>query len=213
MSILLVMSVLPYLGNCQASNADSLQSKALMVIDGDSLKKQVLQKKDEAAFKIDPKVATRRSAILPGAGQLYIKQYWFLPAIYGGFVVNTVFVSKWQKNYKLFKNEYFKISKHNDNLPVGDTKLSKGKVIINGVEKEYSVDVLKQGTNIYRRYRDLTLMVYPLIWAVNIIEVNVSAHLKTFDMTDNISMQLKPTMELGPTLTPVLAAKAVFTFK
>jgi hypothetical protein len=188
-----VVCVFFYTQKIAAQNPDSLKNRPLMVISGDSLKKDILKdKKTTEKFKIDPKVATRKSAILPGAGQIYIKQYWFLPAIYGGLVANTVFVSKWQKNYKAFRTEYFRVSTYNDNLPKGEVALAKGKVTIGGVTKDYTIDVLKQGTNVYRRYRDLTLMLYPVIWAVNVLEVNVSAHLRTFDMSDDISLKLSP---------------------
>ena len=35
----------------------------------------------------NPKKATTLSAILPGLGQVYNKQYWKLPIIYGGYAV------------------------------------------------------------------------------------------------------------------------------
>ena len=35
----------------------------------------------------NPKKATKLSAIMPGLGQVYNKQYWKLPVIYGGYAV------------------------------------------------------------------------------------------------------------------------------
>ena len=35
----------------------------------------------------NPQKASRLSAIVPGLGQVYNKQYWKLPVIYGGYAV------------------------------------------------------------------------------------------------------------------------------
>ena len=42
----------------------------------------------------DPKVAARRSAIIPGWGQAYNKKYWKIPIIYAGLgVTGYIFVN------------------------------------------------------------------------------------------------------------------------
>src|SRR5678815_3323985 len=51
-------------------------------------------KVDTARQKIyDPKVAARRSAIIPGWGQAYNKKYWKMPIIYAGLGVTGYILS------------------------------------------------------------------------------------------------------------------------
>lgn len=185
-------------------NLDSLQNKPLMVLDGDSLRKKLTQKDSLTPKKIDPRVATRKSAILPGSGQIYIKQYWFLPAIYGGFGACAYMIAYNGKRYRAFREAYFATS---------EAQASEGEVTINGVPKKYSISTLKLGTSVYRRYRDLSWMVIPVVWAVNVLEVNVSAHLKTFDMSDDITLKIQPSFSPGANGMPSLGLKTVFAFK
>jgi hypothetical protein len=37
-----------------------------------------------------------------------------------------------------------------------------------------------------------------LAWTLNVIDANVSAHLKTFDVSDDISLQVKPKVDYQP---------------
>ena len=39
----------------------------------------------KSSIKTNPKKASTLSAILPGLGQIYNKQYWKVPVIYGGY--------------------------------------------------------------------------------------------------------------------------------
>ena len=44
----------------------------------------------------------------------------------------------------------------------------------------------------YKKYRDIAIMVGALVYILNIIDANVEAHLKTFDVSDDLSLQVKP---------------------
>ncbi len=61
---------------------DSLSSK-------DSATKAALVKKDTIAKHI-PRIATKRSALIPGWGQAYNKEYWKIPIVYGVIAIPTV---------------------------------------------------------------------------------------------------------------------------
>jgi hypothetical protein len=37
-----------------------------------------------------------------------------------------------------------------------------------------------------------------LAWTLNVVDANVSAHLKTFDVSDDISLKVKPTVDYQP---------------
>lgn len=160
--------------------------------------------------KISPRVAAKKSAVLPGWGQVYSKHYWTIPLIYGGFIASGVFVSINNKKYKEFKRVYIETSIANKTNPAKNT----GIVKIKGIETEYTLDILRRGTSIYKRNRDLSFLAIPLTWAVNVLEVNIAAHLKTFDTTDDISWKIAPKLinELQP-WAPMMGASLTLTLK
>jgi len=71
----------------------------------------------------------------------------------------------------------------------------------------------KNAYDTFRRYRDLNLLLSGVLWAVNIIEANVAAHLKTFDLTDDISMTVEPNVLPAPGMGFIPAVRVAFTFK
>ena len=54
--------------------------------------------------KLNPKKAATLSAILPGLGQIYNKQYWKVPVIYGGYMVIGHYIKFNNEMYFEFKN-------------------------------------------------------------------------------------------------------------
>ncbi|ADB36308.1 DUF5683 domain-containing protein [Spirosoma linguale] len=71
----------------------------------------------------------------------------------------------------------------------------------------------KNAYDTFRRYRDLNLLLSGLLWAINIVEANVAAHLKTFDLTDDISMRVEPNVLPAPGIGFVPAVRVAFSFK
>ena len=53
----------------------------------------------------DPRVASRRSAIFPGLGQIYNDSWWKVPILYAGFGLDIYFIGFNNRNYKEFKEE------------------------------------------------------------------------------------------------------------
>ncbi|MFN8357083.1 MAG: DUF5683 domain-containing protein [Spirosomataceae bacterium] len=157
--------------------------------------------KKDTSSKINPRRVTIHSAILPGWGQYDVKQWWLIPPIYAGFVLTGIAIDFNQTRYKTYVNAYIK--KYNDQKAgiSGDTTIS-GRVL--------SVDRLRIIKDGYRRNRDLSYMVLVGVWALQIIEANVAAHLKTFDVSENLSLKIHPTMQPALGL-PTYGAKFVFT--
>lgn len=117
------------------------------------------------------------SAVIPGAGQIYNKKYWKTPIIYaglGGF--GYLFASNQQHYAYLSKN--LKAEYDGDASTVN--------------ESGYSAEQLQTLKSEYRKKRDLGIIGCAVIYALNILDANVDAHLKTFDVSDDLSLQIKP---------------------
>ena len=128
-----------------------------------------------------PRKAAIMSAILPGAGQVYNKKYWKLPIIYAGAAGLVYSFQFNQSHYLKYRNAYkYRID--------GDASTIDNYVGI------YSDDNLNTLQKYYHRYRDLTVIGFAALYALNVIDASVDAHLFTFDVSDDLSLNVQPTL-------------------
>jgi len=68
------------------------------------------------------------------------------------------------------------------------------------ISEDVSNDVLERQQNAKQNDRDLALLVTIIIYALNIVDANVDAHLKQFNISDDLSwdMNLQPYLEANP---------------
>ncbi|MEO7769256.1 MAG: DUF5683 domain-containing protein [Ferruginibacter sp.] len=131
--------------------------------------------------KFDPRKATRRSAILPGWGQIYNKKYWKLPLVYGGLGITGGVFAYNVKNYKLLRLAYiYKI----DTIPGNDA-------LIDPRFKNLSAEALRSYRNSFRQNVDYSALFFLVFWGLNVVDATVDGHLKEFDVNDNLSFRLK----------------------
>ena len=137
------------------------------------------QKKEMAKYH-SPKKAAILSTILPGAGQIYNKKYWKVPVIYIGIAALAYSINFNEQQYNTYRVAYMcntDTDKTNDRY-------------ING----YSTSNLFTIQKAYNRYRDLSVIGMGLLYILNIIDASVDAHLFTFDVGDNLSFNIQPTL-------------------
>jgi hypothetical protein len=145
-------------------------------------------KVDTAKQKIyDPKVAARRSAIIPGWGQAYNKKYWKIPIIYAGLgVTGYIFVN----NIKIYKEYKFAYSARIKAEP--PTKDSTDYHQLDEIYKVLSPNSIRSARDEFRRYVDYSALVFILLWGLNVVDAAVDAHLKNFDVSPDLSLQIRP---------------------
>jgi len=127
-----------------------------------------------------PKKAAILSVIIPGAGQVYTKKYWKVPIIYGGLITSAYYINDNNEKYNLYKDAAL-ISIENSN----------SNQIINGTT--YSYSDLKTLKDHYRRNRELSYFSFVGVYILNIVDASVNAHLFSFDVSDDISLNIHPT--------------------
>lgn len=171
---------------------------------------QKMSKKDSLKkfYKIIPRVSTIRSAMVPGWGQINNRQYWKLPFIAGAFGVNIFFIIYNDTRYHYYKGN---LQKAYDQQATAST--IPVTLYNQDVSRDLNVSQLNTIVSGYRRNRDGSYLLLAVVWAANIIDANVTAHLKTFDMTDDISLKIQPTITSPDMATPVFGAKLTFAFK
>lgn len=133
-----------------------------------------------------PKKAAIRSAILPGLGQIYNKKYWKLPIVYGALgTTGAVFVYN-IKNYKDLKQAY--IGKYNARVYGDSTEYYK----IDPRLLPLSEESLRFNRDEFRRNVDYSVLVFLLLWGLNVVDAAVDAHLKPFDVGPDLGLKIKP---------------------
>ncbi len=125
------------------------------------------------------------SAVIPGAGQAYNKQYWKMPVVYAALGGLGYWAYNNNKEFKYYSNNLRNAytSSNPDSVAYVNTRYTPGQLITQ--------------KNQYKKSRDLALILCGLAYALNVIDANVSAHLKTFDVSDDLSLQFKPWYNLG----------------
>jgi hypothetical protein len=124
-----------------------------------------------------PRTATILSAILPGAGQVYNRKIWKVPIIYAGLGGFGYWFSRENSSYNFYaKNLKYE---YDDNPETLNTS-------------GFTGDALAVYKAEHKRYRDLSFIGLTVIYVLNIIDANVDAHLRTFDVSDDLSLRIEP---------------------
>ena len=142
------------------------------------------------------KKATTLSMICPGAGQIYNGSYWKAPIVIGGFA-SMVYVVDWNnRGYQRFRTAYnLRVAYDNAlkeyNAATDKTGLTKPSPT-DEFRGRYNADYLKNLKNSYRRNRDLSIIITAGVYLLNVIDAHVDAHLKDYDISDDLSMDVAP---------------------
>lgn len=160
----------------KASNKDSLK-----------IEKKGSTRYDSAFAAHSPKKAAIRSALLPGLGQIYNKKYWKLPIVYGVMGTSAgIFIF----NMNQYRDTRFAYRvKYNMRVNGTDSALFNQ---IKPALRPLSEESLRFYRNQYRRDIDYSALVFLLLWGLNVVDATVDAHLKSFDVSPDLSLQVKP---------------------
>lgn len=128
------------------------------------------------------------SAIIPGGGQVHnsiIKKQgfrhaiWKVPLIYAALGASTYMLIQNQQTQKSLKNEYLQ------------------RIEGNSVDPEWSVYDDQSVLYLYRQYldqRDLSILAIGAVYFLQIIDAGVESHFIHFDVSDKLTLDLKPVM-------------------
>ena len=122
-----------------------------------------------------PGTATLYSLLVPGLGQIYNKEYWKLPLYLGaiGFAVHMYSDNK--INYERFRNMYLQASNPDS-----------------GYEGPISADQALYYRNVYRRYRDYSVLAIAALYILQVIDANVFSYMHNFEVDDDLALKVAP---------------------
>jgi hypothetical protein len=134
-----------------------------------------------------PGKAALRSAIIPGWGQIYNKKYWKLPIVYGALGTCGAIFFYNLGNYRDTRFAYQ--VRYNMRVHQTDSALFSR---IKPKLQPLSEESLRFYRNQFRRDIDYSVLVFVLLWGLNVVDAAVDAHLKSFDVSPDLSLLVKP---------------------
>ena len=124
----------------------------------------------------DPGKSTLYSILLPGLGQIYNGEYWKLPIYYGAIAGGIYFYTDNKRNYQRYKWIYDQAT--SDDPEVEKPPLTADKALIY--------------RDLFRRYRDYSILATALFYVVQVVDANVFAYMQDFEVDDDITLRLEP---------------------
>ena len=124
-----------------------------------------------------PGKATLYSLLLPGLGQLYNGEGWKIPIYWGGLLGAWHFLDLNQTNYQRYRRIYREAT---DPETVYDGPIS--------------ADTALYYRDIYRRYRDYSILAVAAFYLLQVIDANVFAYMQNFEVNDDLSLRVSPAL-------------------
>lgn len=140
---------------------------------------------DTSAKKFNPRLATIRSALIPGWGQAYNKKYWKIPIVYGALGITAYIFFDNLDTYKKLRLAY---KLRSDTNRLNDTLIDPRFSVL-------STSSIRTYRNEYRQNVDYSVLFFLVFWGLNVVDATVDAHLKAFDVGDDLSLKIKPTFK------------------
>ncbi|HAI77032.1 MAG TPA: hypothetical protein DCM08_12370 [Microscillaceae bacterium] len=152
-----------------------------------------------AQKKFIPRKAALFAAVLPGLGQIYNRKYWKLPIVYGAAGLLVFLAIDANQAFLSLRESYFAKTQPNSGRIDQFPGLTAATLVPNFQSA--------------RRDRDFYIILAGAIYALQIVDALVDAHLKGFDLSDNLSLHIKPSFQTAAFSQPVVGIKLALSFK
>lgn len=139
--------------------------------------------KADSTKKYNPRIAIIRSAIIPGWGQATNKKYWKVPVVYAALGITGAIFFRNIKQYREARDAYINAT---DLDPSNDNLIPQPYYTIKDQPER-----IRTFRNQVRQNVDYTVLFFIAFWGLNVVDAAVDAHLKTFDVSDDLSLQIK----------------------
>jgi hypothetical protein len=147
----------------------------------------------------DPNQVMFKSLMIPGWGQVINNQVWKVPLVYalmGGLTYYSIYLNK---RYHDYRAAYYNLTHEEvSDRPYGPTP--------GYLQPVTSSRSLQTNRNYYRNRRDFIYITIGLAYGLNAIDAYVFAHMRSFDVSDDLSIRSNFTPDIQQN-TPVLTLR------
>jgi hypothetical protein len=179
--VLFVGMVMLHTNLVQAQDIIPLTDTSLVITQKNGKTKVLVT--DTGVKKYNPNIAIRRSAMVPGWGQITNKKYWKVPLVYGALVTTGVIFFRNIDQYRDSREAYILAT---DGDPSNDFQIKQPYFAVKD-----QPDRIRVFRNSVRQNIDYSVLFFIAFWGLNVADAAVDAHLKTFDVSDELSLQFK----------------------
>lgn len=128
----------------------------------------------------DPEKVMYRSMMIPGWGQVTNGQVWKVPLVYAIFAGVGYYNYRLTKHYRGFRAAYYNETRGEEtDYRFGETP--------DFVPLAYSAQQLKETRDNLRNQRDFSYVIMVLAYGLNVLDAYVFAHMRSFDVSDDLS--------------------------
>jgi hypothetical protein len=150
----------------------------------DTLSQAPVKNKTKPQHNYRPGRAALLSTLLPGAGQFYNRKYWKPPILYAGAAALIYWINFNSTEYNRFNTAYAsRMAFRTDTTQFA---------IQPGEFRDFSDNELRVTRDSYRRDLEFSIIVSTAVYALNIVDAYVDAHLRQFDLNEDISLSVHP---------------------
>lgn len=128
-------------------------------------------------IKSQPGKATVYSILAPGLGQVYNGEAWKVPVYWGCLIGSLHFYNLNNNNYHKYKRIHNEITSPNSTY---DGRLD--------------AETAVYYRDLFRRSRDYSVVAIAASYLLQVIDANVFAYMQDFDVSDDITMKVTPTV-------------------
>lgn len=203
--VIAIILIIPTLAVSQQKDTLIVKDTTGKVVASTKVKKGLWR--DSAGNRtFEPRKAAIYSAICPGLGQVYNKKYWKVPIVYAaiGIPIYTFFDNRqW---YNRIRYALSVLSNGSGGAQFADSLAQVHSRLQNWVVQGRSETLLNY-RNDFRKNMDYSILFTLLFWGLNVVDATVDAHLKGFNVNDNLTMQVKPALLSNQTVGVSLVFK------
>ncbi|MFI3296994.1 MAG: DUF5683 domain-containing protein, partial [bacterium] len=189
-------------------NFDSQPPKTDTLTEAEKRKRiESIRKQNKEEFMPDPSKSLWYALLLPGAGQIYNRKYWKLPIVVGGFAGVAYAISWNSARYNEYTIAYLDI------LDTDPSTNSYENIVPAGYPDSSTESYLSNSITYLRRYRDMSILIGVAFYAITVIDAYVDAQLADFDVSPDLSIKVRPKLEVVPNSTqPTISCNVGLSF-
>ncbi|WP_462249143.1 DUF5683 domain-containing protein [Ekhidna sp.] len=179
---------------CSLSLSLLAQDQPVLIDDSTFVKAEENAELFEEISELDPQRAALLSALAPGLGQAYNKQYWKVPIVLAGMLTFGHFIHYNNQVYHGLRNAALLTSQGLTN-PYQSIITSESSLVRN--------------RDVFRRNRDFLIILGSAFYILQIVDAHVSAHLEEFKINDKLAFGIEPSIQSTPLLSQAVGVSFV----
>ena len=150
--------------------------------------------KKKEKFQPVPRKALLYS-IIPGGGQIYNRRWWKLPFVYGALGTTVYFISTNTQAYRRYRDAIRIREDGND--------MTKDEFTNDDCVQLITTEQMRAFRDVKRKDMETSYIFFFIAYTLTSLEAFVDAHLQTFDVSDDLSLSIKPSIQqVGPAPYP-----------